>query len=690
MLEVKRAMCPRRYERRAPESPDLVTVLTTASAHRRIWVDVPISARYLPFRFDRGRPQPAAGRSDMAGVSAAATGTATSATASAGTAPGAPLASRIAHWAASRPGAAAYTFMDYGADPDGVPRILTWADLHRRAAALSCRIAAVAAAGDRVAVLAPTGPEYVVSLVAAWYAGTIAVPLFPPSMPGHGERLAATYVDCAPSAALTTSAEASTVRGFMYEVGAAVPVLVVGDDDAAPANWAPRPADPSGIAYLQYTSGSTRTPAGVQVTHHNLAANVEQIQTALTQGRTRLYGVNWLPLFHDMGLLASVAVPMRHGGESVLLDPVAFLMRPARWLRLLSGRRDAYTAAPNFAYDYALRRIRPGELSGLDLSGVFLWLNGAEPVVPETMERFIEWLRPVGLDPCSVSPGYGLAEATLFVAGSPTDQPLRTLRLDRDRLNAGAAVPAEPGSAVSTVASCGRPSGQQVAIVETDPGTGRGTALPAGRVGEIWVHGPNVGAGYWGHPPLSGRTFDAVLARPAPGLPAAGWLRTGDLGLLHDGELYVTGRLKDLIVLAGTNHYPQDIEATVLAVSPALGLAAAFAVTVAGEERAVVVVERARRVPAGGARPDELVRDIRHAVWAAHQLPLHDLVLTAPGAVPRTSSGKTSRSACRDRWLAGSFPQASSLSGAGRGVQAMAADPLGQDLAAWVGQRPYP
>jgi fatty acid CoA ligase FadD32 len=325
----------------------------------------------------------------------------------------------------------------------------------------------------------------------------------------------------------------------------------------------------------------------VEITHRNLAANVRQLWTAFGGGRTRYTGVNWLPLFHDMGLLATVAMPVLNGTDAVFLDPAAFLMRPARWLRLLSGRPAAYTAAPNFAYDYCLRRVASDDREGLDLSGVFLWLNGGEPVDAGTMDRFAAAFRDAGVLPQALCAAYGLAEATAFVAADRPDRPPTVTRFDRMAL-----------------VSCGTPVGQEVAIVD----------------GEIRVRGPNVSRQ---HSP---------------------WLRTGDLGLVHDGQLYVTGRLKDMLILAGRNHYPQEIEATVASLSR--GRVVAFGLPVEGEERAVVVAERSTSAPW-----DE--HEVRAAVWAAHNLPLHDIVPTAPGTIPRTSSGKLSRTACRQRYLAG-------------------------------------
>jgi fatty acid CoA ligase FadD32 len=543
-----------------------------------------------------------------------------------------PLLDRVADWARTRPDAPAYTFVDYRTDPDGSPSVCTWGEVHRRSVRLAQRLRRHAGPGDRVAILAPSGVEYVVAMLASWYARAVAVPLFAPGLPGHADRLAATFTDCDPACVVTVPATEREVRDFVAERAV---VVVVDGDEPADTGWRPEPAGPDDVAYLQYSSGSTRTPAGVEITHRNLTANVDQLCATLTGGRPQITGVNWLPLFHDMGLLATVGVPLRDGADAVFFDPVAFLMQPVRWLRQLSGRPSAYTAAPNFAYDYVLRRLAPDDLAGLDLSGVFLWLNGAEPVRAATLDRFAERLRPTGLDRRSICPAYGLAEATVYVAGHGIDRPPRVVAVDRDRLAAGRAEPADAGADHTVLVSCGPPAGQRVAIV--DPASG--ATLPAGRVGEICVRGPNVARRYW---------------RQAEHLRDS-WLHTGDLGTLLDGELFVTGRLKDLLIVAGRNHYPQDVEETVAEASPALGRAVAFTVLADDQERAVVVAERSRS--ADDWRPAEIARAVRQAVWRRHDLALHDLVLTEPGAVPRTTSGKVSRTGCRAGYLAGRWSQ---------------------------------
>ncbi len=578
-----------------------------------------------------------------------------------------PLLDRLAFWARTRPDAPAYTFIDYLAGPDGEARHCTWDELYRQATGLAERLRRVAGPGERVAVLAPSCLEYVVATVAAWYAGTVAVPLFAPDLPGHADRLVATYEDCAPACVVTVAASSAAVHEFVAARRHRATVIVADADSTGPAGRRPAPAGRDEVAYLQYSSGSTRMPAGVEITHGNLTANATQIVAALTDGRTRFTGVNWLPLFHDMGLLATIAVPLNSGTEAVFFDPAAFLMQPARWLRLLSGRSAAYTAAPNFAYDYCLRRLGPDDLTGLDLRGVFLWLNGAEPVRPATLERFADRLRAAGtgLDENAICPAYGLAEATVFVAADGVDRPPRTASFDRVQLAAGRAVPAPAGADRSVLASCGRPAGQRVVIVAPE----HGVALPDGQVGEIWVQGPNVARRYWGRAERSVAVFDAVLADPVPdGLPAAPWLRTGDLGVRHDGELYITGRLKDLLIVAGRNHYPQDIEETVAQACRAVGRVAVFTVPVDEQERAVVVAERSRSAGEADWQPAEIVRDVRRAVWRRHDLAPHDVVLAEPGTLARTTSGKVSRAACRARYLDGYWSGPAEATAAGTGA----------------------
>ncbi|MEQ0565627.1 fatty acyl-AMP ligase [Amycolatopsis sp. NEAU-NG30] len=551
------------------------------------------------------------------------------------------LTACLRHWAAVKPGEPALTFADFATEPAGRRRTLTWRQLADRveatAAALPVR------PGDRVAVLCPQGTDYVTGFLAAIAAGAIAVPLFDPGLPGHAGRLAAVLADCAPTAAVTTSAVRSAVEEF---AGGGVEVVAV--DAPGPArSWPVPEADPDDVAYLQYTSGSTRNPAGVVLTHANVLANVTQAVQGLGLDPAAATTVSWLPLFHDMGLVLGLITPLALGLRSVLMDPLAFVERPVRWLELLGDHAGAWSAAPNFAFHYCATRIRDADRARLRLGRVTAIVNGAEPINPGVLDRFHAAFAAAGYRPEKTRPAYGLAEATVFVTTGPAAAP-RVTTFDRDALATGTARPAADG--VRLVA-CGVPAGQEVALVDRETGT----ALPDGEVGEIWVHGPNVGAGYWRKPLESTETFGARLAgdkRP--------WLRTGDLGVRYEGELYIAGRIKDLIIVDGRNHYPQDVEATAASADPAIrpGSVVAFAIDGTDTENVVVVAEH--RTHADLAEPAEraLAAAIRRLVSDAHGLALRDVLLVPAGRVPRTSSGKIARSACRDRYLAGDYGKA--------------------------------
>jgi acyl-CoA synthetase (AMP-forming)/AMP-acid ligase II len=358
------------------------------------------------------------------------------------------------------------------------------------------------------------------------------------------------------------------------------------------------------------------------ITHGCLTANARQISAAMGAAPRQTTTVSWLPLFHDMGFMLTVAMPIAVESRAVFMDPAAFLLRPVRWLRLASGYPNVFSAGPNFAYEYCAARVGSEDRAGLDLSGVRAFLNGAEPVRPDTLSGFARAFADRGLAAEALTPAYGLAEATVYVASGPPDRAARIVTLDRASLQRGAAVQL-PGDAENAVhlASCGRPAAPQVAIV--DPQTAM--ACPPGRVGEIWVNGPNVSPGYFRRRSENTEVFGAALAAAPAGLPRGGWLRTGDTGVMHDGELLVTGRMKDLIIIDGRNHYP------------------------------VVVAERGRQAADGQPDPDGVMRAVRASVSAHHGVGLHDFRLVAPGQVPRTSSGKIARSACRERYLAGAF-----------------------------------
>ncbi|NUT91633.1 MAG: fatty acyl-AMP ligase [Saccharothrix sp.] len=563
--------------------------------------------------------------------------TTTTGTTTAGT-----VADAVRRWAVQRPDYTAFTFLDHGTgtgpasetdvDPAGRPVRITWSELDRRARGLAARLRRRCAPKDRVLVLLPQGIDYAVAFVACLYADVLAVPLFPLTGAGHRDRLDGIVRDCAPTAALVHDDEAA-VSGLHTIV---VPHVGPGDEPPTPGH---------GPAYLQYTSGSTRTPAGVVVTDRNFQVNVRQALTAYGLRDAPAAPVSWLPLFHDMGLVLGLGVALLTGVEATLLDPLAFLYRPTRWLDALHGKHNVISAAPNFAYDLCVRRTTDVDRARLDLTGVAALINGSEPVHATTIARFQAAFGPCGLREDAQRPSYGLAEATVFVTaatGPPTTTPF-----DRKALAEGRAEVQDDPERATTLVGCGQAVEQDVKIVADD------VECPDGRVGEIWVHGENVAPGYWA---ATTGVFGATL----PGDPRP-WLRTGDLGVRHDGELYVVGRIKDLIVIDGRNHYPQDVEAVAERADPAIrrGHVAAFSVPGDTGEALVVVAERAPRVP--GVDPARVRRRVRAAVSAHHDVRVRDVLVVEPGSVPRTSSGKLSRAACRDRYLAAQLPVSAEL-----------------------------
>ena len=606
------------------------------------------------------------------------------------------LTERLRHWAVERPHQRAFTFVDF---PDlaspGRHRTLTWSQLSARAEAVAAELGEVARPGERAALLMPQGLDYVTGFLACLLARVVAVPLFPPDLPGHESRLAAVFEDCEPACALVTEGGAQAVRDFARQASTAeVPLLLVGGERTArlaaavaasavrsgpsgpppPAAIGPAPV-PDEIAYLQYTSGSTRIPAGVMISHRNVLANARQALAAFNvtdcadlEGVASVAraadmeakppvtptAVGWLPLFHDMGLVLSIAAPVVGGFASVLMDPVAFLEKPERWIKLLSMYPDVLSAAPNFAYDYCASRVGPAQTAGLRLNRVRGLINGSEPVRPETLRRFQYAFERTGLRPEAQCPSYGLAEATVFVATDGPDTVAHEVPCRRDALAEGRIVPAQSASADETVTSlvaCGAAVGQELRIV--NPATRE--VLADDLVGEILLRGPNIGLGYWKHAEQTTETFEATL-------PGGGgeqfWLRTGDLGAIHQGRLLVTGRLKDLLIADGRNHYPQDIEETVQAALPACvrrGRIAVFAVPGEEGELVVAVAEHRRELVPDDTLRTETDRTARAQVATTHGLRLHRLVLAAPDTVIRTSSGKVSRSACRDAFLRGEY-----------------------------------
>ncbi|MFB4305193.1 fatty acyl-AMP ligase [Actinomadura sp. GTD37] len=566
-----------------------------------------------------------------------------------------PLIERVARWAEEKPDAPAFTFVDYSADPAGAHITVDWAEADRRARAVATTLRQVTGPGERAALLLPQTLEYMMTMLGAMYAHVIAVPLFSPDLPGHADRLIGAYTDAEPAVIVTTRNALPHVEKFLadHDVPQPKEILFAEEVDLALADrWEDEPIAFDDLAYLQYTSGSTRRPAGVEITHGNVTANAAQLWAGWAPEKPNPELVSWLPLFHDMGLIATMALPLVNGDHAIYTDPVSFIMNPMRWLRLIADRpgKNVYTAGPNFAYEYVASTASPEKLAGLDLSGLTTCLNGAEPIRTSTLATFAEALAPAGLRPGAQAPGYGLAEATVFVTAAAEDVPPKIISVDREALTRGDLRLGEGGS---ELVSCGRPCGQLVAIVDPDTRVEQ----PDGRVGEIWVHGPNTAPGYWRNSERSQDTFGGELSEPGE-LPAGPWMKTGDYGVVHEGELYVTGRIKDLIIVDGRNHYPQDIEVTTQEAHPAIrpDYVAAFALTGDETERLVIVAERNRRVPLGRLDLDEVEAAVRGAVNVEHEMSVHDFVLIEPGGVSRTSSGKIARAATRQRYLDGGLP----------------------------------
>jgi fatty-acyl-CoA synthase len=589
--------------------------------------------------------------------------------------PGTTLISLIERNVANVGDSVAYRFLDY-ARSEGHAVEVTWAQLGVRLQAIGARVQRLASHGDRVAVLAPQGIDYVAGFYAAIKAGTIAVPLFAPELPGHAERLETALRDSAPTLVLTTAAAKDAVENFLTNLPQLRrPRVLVIDQipDSAGEQFVPVELDVDRVSHLQYTSGSTRPPVGVEITHRAVGINLVQMILAIDLLNRNTHGVSWLPLYHDMGL-SMIGFPAVYGGHSTLMSPTAFVRRPQRWIQALAaGSREGnvVTAAPNFAYEWAAQRGLPAPGDDIDLSNVVL-IIGSEPVSIEAITTFNKAFAPYGLPRTAFKPSYGVAEATLMVATIDHDAVATVAYLDRERLGTGQAVrvAADAPNAVAQV-SCGRAARSLWAVI-VDPDTG--AELPDGAVGEVWLQGANVGRGYWGRPEETELTFRAMLrSRLREGSRAEGsavggaWLRTGDLGVYLDDELYITGRIVDLVIIDGRNHYPQDIEAAATDASPMVrrGYVTAFSVpadelpTPANSDisdtsqRLVIIAERA----AGTSRddPQPAIEAIRAAVSHRHGLAVADVRFLPAGAIPRTTSGKLARRACRAQYLSGAL-----------------------------------
>jgi len=561
--------------------------------------------------------------------------------------------------ASLQPDDTAFTFIDYEHDWAGISESLTWLQLYRRALCVARELRLCASPGDRAVILAPQGLDYIVAFLGALQAGLIAVPLSVPLGGVSDERVDSVLRDASPAAVLTTSSVISQVTQHVTPPpGESAPSAIEVDllDVDAPIRLGAEDDNYQNTAYLQYTSGSTRQPAGVMISNRNLLANFAQLMSGYFPhsggvATPDVTIVSWLPFYHDMGLVLGVCAPTLLGVPGVLTSPVSFLQRPARWMQLLATNSSAFSAAPNFAFEVAAGKTSDDDMAGYDLGGVQAILSGSERVHPATLKRFAERFARFNLPETVVRPSYGLAEATVYVATSRADQPPQIFDFESDKLSAGLAKRCASGGGTPLISY---PLGQSPTVRIVDPETQ--TECPEGTTGEIWVHGDNVAMGYWQKPQETERTFGAMLVAPSADTPQGSWLRTGDLGFISDGELFIVGRIKDLLIVYGRNHSPDDIEATTQEITG--GRVAAIAVPNEGMEQLVIIVEVKKR---GDSDEDVMhrfavvKRDVTSAISNSHGLGVADLVLVPPGSIPITTSGKVRRAACVEQYRHGQF-----------------------------------
>jgi acyl-CoA synthetase (AMP-forming)/AMP-acid ligase II len=551
----------------------------------------------------------------------------------------------LRHRATAQPQQAGFLFLrDNNPENDLDP--LSYAQLDEKARAIAAVLQQSGALGQRVLLLHQPGADFVTAFYGCLYAGAIAVTTYP----AHRGRLKQSLpkicdllIDAECSTILTTADIAPVFTAAWKEViGGELPLILASDAISATEadKWKNPAAGRDTVAFLQYTSGSTSRPRGVAITHGNMLHNSHVIARGF-ESDSNSVGISWLPPYHDMGLIGGVVKPLYVGFPVVILSPYTFLQQPFRWLQTITKVRATVTGGPNFAYDLCVRRVTPEQRARLELSSWKIAFNGAEPIHPETMERFCEMFVPCGFNPKAFHPCYGLAESTLYVTGGKALAGPKVIWLDRSQLEAGTAVSVEADQEdPKAVVGCGHaPAGHRVVIVDPK----NKLACPEGRVGEVWVSGPSVAAGYWNRPQESAKAFSARLADTGEGP----FLRTGDLGFLMQGELFVTGRIKDVIIINGRNLYPQDLEVTAQSSHPGLQPfgGVAFSVVHDGQERLVIAQEVQREFLRADSA--EMITAIRQAIVRDYDVQTHAIALLKPGQIPRTSSGKVRRSLCR-------------------------------------------
>lgn len=553
--------------------------------------------------------------------------------------------------AENQPDRCAYTFLE---DGESVTGSLTYSELDRKARRVAAFLQAQGAANERALLLFPPGLEFIAAYFGCLYAGTIAVPAFPPRRNRPIPRILSIAQDSGARFALTTREvyadiekrleHAPILAGLRWQTTDTL-------DDSLATAWRFPSIESHSLAFLQYTSGSTASPKGVMVSHANLLHNLDYLYRMEANTPECVAGT-WLPPFHDMGLIEGLLQPLFGGFPCYFMPPMAFLQRPIRWLRLITRYRITNSGAPNFAYDLCVQKIPPEQREGLDLRSWTFAFNGAEPIRKTTLDQFAKAFAPYGFRHEFFCPGYGLAEATLAVALNGRQKSAKFMavmagELEQHRI---IEVDADDESGRQLVASgCFDPEFMEVAIIHPET---RRTCRP-GEVGEIWVRSPSVAQGYWNRPEETAETFRAVRADTGEGP----YLRTGDLGFIDDGHLFITGRLKDLIIIAGRNFYPQDIELVAEQSHPGVraNCSAAFSHDENGIERLIVVCELEREAMRK-VEPREIEAAIRQAVASEHDVRVHRVYLLRPGSIPKTTSGKIQRRLCRKLLLEGELP----------------------------------
>lgn len=528
---------------------------------------------------------------------------------------------------------------------------ITFGELDQRARQIAVALRAIASSGDRAILLLPSGIDYITAFFGCLYADVIAIPAYPPTNERNMPRIEAIAADAGAKVIIATAAVTNRVLALRTDspVIDGAQWLIVDDMSEWQAGvWSPPRISGDTVAFLQYTSGSTGSPKGVMVTHANLLHNLGQMHQLFGHSASSR-SVTWLPLFHDLGLIFGILLPLYGGFSCVCMSPTSFLQRPYRWLKAISDHRATTSGAPNFAYDLCTKRISNEQKKTLDLSGWTTALNGAEPVRKETLKAFDDAFRPSGFRASTFSPCYGLAEATLVVSGTSVRALPHSVAFHKDAYQQRRIELSEGESKGDVELVSGGSGFSDQEIVITNPDTCRRAA--PGEVGEIWLAGPSVAKGYWNRPQETRETFEAELEPRSP----ARYLRTGDLGFIHENQLFISGRLKDMMIIRGRNFYPQDIEASIETSHPATRMAgaAAFSVDVDQEERLVVVQELDYR-----QKPDvyEVIAAIRECVAEEHDVVPYAVALINPGGIRKTSSGKVQRRAMRSDFLDGRLP----------------------------------